>query len=166
MSKEKKKNITYCENRPINSLFNWLTKCAIRKEMFQQVRGFASSSLRAAFAKMSLMGTVGNVATKETREGVPYIRYSLAVNRYSPNASEERVTDWFNISVFNERHLNFFKDYLKPGMQLYVECDVRQRTIADENGENRRSLNSLRQTSYDVIRFAKRPEEQSQEEAN
>lgn len=130
--------------------------------MFKQsIRSFTSTSARSAFAKMQLMGTVGNVAAKETKSGAPLITYSLAVNRYSPNEENQRATDWFNISVFNERHISFFNDYLKPGMQLYVECDVRQKQLVDESGENKRYVTNLHQTNYDVVRFAKKqdPEE-------
>lgn len=119
-------------------------------------RNFSSTSARNAFAKMQLMGTVGSVGARETKAGAPIINYSLAVNRYSPNEQNQRATDWFNISVFNERHISFFNEYLKPGMQLYVECDVRQKQLTDESGENKRYVTNLTQTSYDVIRFAKK----------
>lgn len=107
---------------------------------------------------MQLLGTVGNVAARETKSGTPFITYSLAVNRYAPNEENNRTTDWFNISVFNERHISFFNDYLKPGMQLYVECDVRQRVLADEDGENKKYVTNLQQTAYDVVRFGKKEE--------
>lgn len=126
--------------------------------MLRSVRNFSSSSVRSAFAKMQLLGTVGNVAARETKTGTPFITYSLAVNRYSPSEENNRTTDWFNISVFNERHISFFNDYLKPGMQLYVECDVRQRVLADEDGENKKYVTNLQQTAYDVVRFGKKEE--------
>lgn len=128
----------------------------------QQKRNFSSSLLRNAFAKMSLLGTVGNVNVRETKDGLQFINYSLAVNRYNPNEPDSRSTDWFNIAVFNEKQISFFNNYLKPGMQLYVECDVRQRQISDENGENKHTLTSLRQINYDVVRFAKKDTEEDE----
>lgn len=128
----------------------------------QSIRNFSQSPARSAFAKMQLLGTVGNVTPRETKEGSPFINYSLAVNRYSPSDESNRATDWFNISVFNERHVSFFNNYLKPGMQLFVECDVRQRQLVDESGENKRTVTNLTQLSYDVVRFAKKEEESSE----
>lgn len=127
--------------------------------MFSSIRNFSSTSARSAFAKMQLLGTVGSVTAKETSSGNPFISYSLAVNRFNPNEESKRSTDWFNISVFNERHLSFFNEYLKPGMQLYVECDVRQRQLIDEATDSKRYVTNLTQTNYDVIRFAKKDEE-------
>lgn len=128
----------------------------------QSIRNFSQSPARSAFAKMQLLGTVGNVTPRETKEGSPFINYSLAVNRYSPSDESNRATDWFNISVFNERHVSFFNNYLKPGMQLFVECDVKQRQLVDESGENKRTVTNLTQLSYDVVRFAKKEEESSE----
>lgn len=138
---------------------NQLPHTMFKSSILTSARSFSSSATRNAFAKMQLLGTVGSVNTRETKDGLQFINYSLAVNRYSPNEADNRTTDWFNISVFNERHIEFFNNYLKPGMQLYVECDVRQRVLEDENGENRHLVTNLRQLSYDVVRFAKREEE-------
>ena len=135
----------------------------LRSMIQSQARSFSSSASRSAFAKMNLLGTVGSVSTRETKDGLQFINYSLAVNRFNPNESDGKSTDWFNISVFNERHINFFNNYLKPGMQLYVECDVRQRQLSDENGEHKHTVTSLKQISYDVVRFAKKTEEESEE---
>lgn len=125
----------------------------------QSIRSFSSTSAKSAFAKMQLLGTVGTVSARETKSGTPMINYSLAVNRYNPNEENQRSTDWFNISVFNERHISFFNDYLKPGMQLFVECDVKQKQLMDESGENKRYVTNLTQTNYDVVRFARNKEE-------
>lgn len=126
--------------------------------MFQSIRQFSQSSVRSAFAKMQLFGSVGNISAKETKNGAPFITYSLAVNRFAPGEENNSTTDWYNISVFNDKHVQFFNDYLKPGMQLFVECDVRQNAYLDENETKRYSTN-LTQTSYNVVRFAKRQEE-------
>lgn len=108
---------------------------------------------------MLLLGTVGKVEPRETKDGSPFFTYSLAVNKYNPSAADNRSTDWFNIAVFNERQVEFCNNHMKPGMKLYVECDVSQRIIEDENGENRHSVTNLRQLNYDVVMFPKREEE-------
>ena len=100
---------------------------------------------------MNLLGTVGSVSSRETKDGLQFINYSLAVNRFNPNESDGKSTDWYNISVFNERHISFFNNYLKPGMQLYVECDVRQRQLSDENGEHKHTVTSLNSKSVTML---------------
>lgn len=127
-------------------------------------RTFSSSAVKSQFAKMQLLGTVGNLTTRETKDGVPFVTYSLAVNRYSPLTAEEgktTVADWYNISVFDEKHVTFFSNHLRSGAQVYVEADVRQRTLVDESGENKLIVTTLRQTGYDVVRFPKKLEEES-----
>lgn len=133
--------------------------------MFRSIvsqRSFSSSAVRGQFAKMQLLGTIGNVTPRETKDGVPFLTYSLAVNRYSPQSAEEgksTVADWYNISVFDDKQVTFFQNHLRSGAQVYVEADVRQRTIVDESGENKLIVTTLRQTSYDVVRFPKKLEE-------
>lgn len=127
------------------------------------VRSFNSSSIRAGFAKMQLLGSVGTVTARETKDGLPYISYSLAVNRYNPTEENKTSTDWYNISVFNERHVSFFNDYLKPGMQLFVECNVRQKQLVDEN-DNKRYVTNLTQVNFDVIKFARKDDDVTESE--
>ncbi|EEQ38312.1 putative cytochrome P450-DIT2 [Clavispora lusitaniae] len=124
-------------------------------------RTFSSSASRAAFAKMQLLGTIGNVTARETKDGVPFITYSLAVNRYSPQNAEEgknTVADWYNISVFDDKHVTFFQNHMRSGAQLYVEADVKQKALVDESGENKHIVTTLKQTHFDVVRFPKKLE--------
>ncbi|CAK7901723.1 single-stranded DNA-binding protein Rim1p, mitochondrial [[Candida] anglica] len=127
-----------------------------------QLRSFSSSSSRSAFAKLTLLGSVGSVQHREKKDGSPFINYSLAVNHFVPN-SEERPTDWFNISVFNERQVKFFSDHITPGTQLYVECDFRQNTVVDENGDKRVYPNYVMR-NFDIVKLRKK-EENFEEEA-
>lgn len=122
----------------------------------RSIRAFSSSSTRSAFAKMTLLGTVGSVNQRETKDGLPFISYSLAVNRYNP-ATEESTPDWFNVSVFDDKQVKAFSSFLRPGTQLYVEADVKQRQV-ESNGETR-VYTSLNQTKYDVVRFSKKSED-------
>lgn len=124
-------------------------------------RAFSSTASRNAFAKMQLLGSIGNITSRETKDGNPFITYSLAVNRYSSQVGEDGkniATDWYNISVFDGKHVTFFQNHLRPGAQLYVEADVKQRTLVDESGENKLIVTSLNQTNFDVVRFPKKLE--------
>lgn len=124
-----------------------------------QTRAFSASAARNAFAKMQLLGSIGNITMRETRDGVPFMTYSLAVNRWAPQSAAEgknTVTDWYNISVFDEKHIAFFGKNLASGAQVYVEADVKQRAVTDESGENKLIVTSLRQLNFDVVRFPKR----------
>lgn len=127
--------------------------------LLQSIRSFSVSAARQSFAKVQLLGTVGSVYFRETKDGVKFINYSLAVNRYN-GQEEEQTADWFSISVFNERAIQTFEKILKPGMQLFVEADVKQRQVQDEQSGQNYNLWSLKQNSFDVVRFAKNKEEQ------
>lgn len=123
-------------------------------------RSFSTSPSRAAFAKMQLLGNIGNITARETKDGVPFLTYSLAVNRYTnQNGESGTVAEWYNLSVFDEKQVNFFQNHLKAGAQVFVEADVRQRQIVDESGEGR-IVTSLRQTNFDVVRFPKKATEE------
>lgn len=127
-------------------------------------RAFSTTASRSAFAKMQLLGNIGSITPRETKDGVPFLTYSLAVNRYSPQAAENgnTVADWYNLSVFDDRQVAFFTNHLRGGAQVYVEASVSQRQIVDENGEGK-IVTSLRQTSFDVVRFPKKLEDEASE---
>lgn len=129
--------------------------------MLSAIRSFSLSTARASFSRVQLLGTVGNVHFKETRDGVKFINYSLAVNRYAPHEESGKLTDWFNVSVFDERQIATFEKVLKPGMQLYVEAEAKQRQVQDEQSGSNYTLTNLKQRSFDVVRFAKKQEEES-----
>lgn len=131
-----------------------------------QKRSFSSTAARSAFARMQLLGTVGNINFRETKDKTPFLNYSLAVNRYAPQQSEEgrnTVTDWYSISVFDEKAVNFFQKHMGKGAQIYAETDVKQRTLLDESGENKQTYTSLVQTRFEVVRFPRKESEAESE---
>ncbi|PSK39567.1 hypothetical protein C7M61_001365 [Candidozyma pseudohaemuli] len=136
----------------------------LRSQAASIARSFSTSATRSAFAKMQLLGNIGSITPRETKDGVPFLTYSLAVNRYNPQAAENgnTVADWYNLSVFDEKQVAFFNNHLRGGAQVYVEASVSQRQIVDENGEGK-IVTSLRQTSFDVVRFPKKLEEEGSE---
>ncbi|KAF3988445.1 hypothetical protein FT663_03297 [Candidozyma haemuli var. vulneris] len=135
----------------------------LRSQASSIARSFSTSAARSHFAKMQLLGNVGSINTRETKDGVPFLTYSLAVNRYNPQA-ENGQADWYNLSVFDEKSVNFFQNHLRAGASLFVEADVRQREIVDSNGEGK-IVTSLRQTSFHVVRFPKKITEEEGESA-
>lgn len=130
------------------------------------VRSFSVSATRNTFARMQLLGTVGSVNFRETKTGTKFINYSLAVNQFDPSSEDKKTTDWFNISVFDEKQIAAFEKFLRPGAQLFVEADVRQRVLVDEEGENKHTLTSLKQVRFDVVRFPKKLEESEDTEGH
>ncbi|GEQ68697.1 hypothetical protein JCM33374_g2365 [Metschnikowia sp. JCM 33374] len=128
-------------------------------------RAFSSTAARGAFAKIQLLGTIGSITEKETKDNRPFINYSLAVDRFSPGEAEEgksRVTDWYNLSVFDDKQVAFFSKHLRKGAQVYAEADIKQRSVADEAG-GKSIYTTMTQTRFDVVRFAKKPEAAAEE---
>lgn len=123
------------------------------------MRSFSSSIPRNDFARMQLHGVVGKIVPRESKDYAPFLTYSLAVNRLMGSSEERtRSTDWYNISVFDEKQVSFFENYLAPGAVLIVDADVTQKQVADENGENKQTFTTLKQRKFDVVRFPKKPE--------
>lgn len=123
------------------------------------IRSFSNSASRNAFARIQILGSVGQVQARETRDGAKFLTYSLAVNRFSPTAEDNKQTDWFNISVFNESQVSSMEKFLKPGVQLLVEADVSQRVLEDE-----KKVTNYKQNKFDVVKFAKRDVDPEAEE--
>lgn len=124
-----------------------------------------SSTARKNLAKIQLVGRIGNIYHKETKDSRPFLNYSLAVDRYAPNEAADgssTVTDWYNISVFEERQVKFFQTHLGKGAQIYAEADIKQKTVQDEAGE-KLVYPTMTQTSYEVLRFPKKKEAEAQE---
>ncbi|KAG2731773.1 hypothetical protein G9P44_005360 [Scheffersomyces stipitis] len=118
------------------------------------LRSFSTSVVRPSFARVSILGTVGNVNFRETKDGVKFINYSLAMAR-PPTGSI--------VSVFDEKQIAAFEKFLKPGVQLLVDADARQRVVADESSDSKYTLTSLKQRHFDVVRYAKRTPTEEEE---
>ncbi|KAF8000744.1 hypothetical protein HF325_004533 [Metschnikowia pulcherrima] len=119
-----------------------------------------SSTASNKFAKIQLLGRIGNITYKETKDNRPFLNYSLAVDRYAPNDAPEgklTVTDWYSLSVFDDKQVAFFQNHLDKGAQIYAEADIKQKTVQDEAGE-KLVYTTMYQTRYEVIRFPKKKE--------
>lgn len=122
-------------------------------------RSFSSSAIRSNYARMQLYGTIGKIISRESKDNNVFLTYSLAVNRYmGAGEDKSRLTDWYNISVFEDKQIEFFENFLAPGAALIVEADVTQKLVTDESGENKQVYTTLKQKRFDVVRFPKKPE--------
>lgn len=108
---------------------------------------------------MQLYGTIGKIVSRESKDNNVFLTYSLAVNRFMGSGEEKsRLTDWYNISVFEDKQIEFFENFLAPGAALIVEADVTQKLVTDESGDIKQVYTTLKQKRFDVVRFPKKPE--------
>jgi single-strand DNA-binding protein len=95
--------------------------------------------------KIMLIGNLGkDPEMNVTGDGIPYTRFSLAVNWRTKNAQGERQeeTDWFNVVAWRQL-AELCHTYLHKGSKVYLEGRVQQRKYTDKNGVER--------TAFDVI---------------
>ncbi|KAK6198747.1 putative telomere binding protein [Scheffersomyces amazonensis] len=123
------------------------------------IRSFSSSPARSAFARAQFLGSVGHVNLRETKDGNKFMQYSLAVNKSTRDG--QQLTDWYNITVFNEAQVASLEKFLKSGSRLIVDADIRQSTWVDEENVTHHSTN-FRQTHFELLSFGRRPESESE----
>tara|TARA_R110002074_G_scaffold265342_1_gene437557 strand:- start:147 stop:563 length:417 start_codon:yes stop_codon:yes gene_type:complete len=69
--------------------------------------------------RLCLIGRLGKDAELDTTEaGKQYMKFSLATNR---KKGKEEVTEWHNITVWNEKLVEHLHPYLTKGKQIYLE---------------------------------------------
>jgi len=86
---------------------------------------------------MQVMGNVGgDPEFKETQSGVKMCRFSLAANK---KVKGEKVTTWVNVTVFDERKIDFIRNYVRKGSKLFLEGEPGARAYL-KDGEARPSL--------------------------
>lgn len=87
---------------------------------------------------MNKVFLIGNLTKdpelEETSGGVAYAKLSIAVNRRYTNQDGERLTDFFDFTVWRERAENCCK-YLKKGSKVAVIGSIENRTWEDEYGD-------------------------------
>jgi len=89
--------------------------------------------------KIMLIGNLGrDPEMSYTPGGVPFTKFSLAVNKVGKAASGERQieTDWFNIITWNKL-AETCNSFLRKGSKIYVEGRLTQRKYTDKNGQER-----------------------------
>jgi len=74
---------------------------------------------------MQAMGNVGSdPEIKTTEKGVKLARFSLASNK---KIKGEKITTWVNVTVFDERKVEFIAAYVKKGTKLFIEGEPQAR---------------------------------------
>ena len=90
--------------------------------------------------KMIIVGNLGaDPDFKNTQNGTPMVKMSVATNRYSKNRDGEREkeTQWHRVVVFGKQ-AERCNSYLSKGDQVFVEGYVETRKWTDDEGVERR----------------------------
>lgn len=80
--------------------------------------------------------------TQTTNTGVPYVRFSLAVNRPFKDQNGERPTDFINCIAWRQQ-ADFMKSFVRKGNQLAIEGRIQTNSYQDANGNNRQAFDVL-----------------------
>lgn len=92
---------------------------------------------------MLTMQVIGNVGqdpeVKTTERGVKLARFSLASNK---KVKGEKITTWVNVTVFDEKKIEFIGNYVKKGTKLFIEGEPQARGY-ESNGQASASLDCV-----------------------
>ena len=81
---------------------------------------------------ISLDGRLGGDAeVKQTKDGKPYVRFSVA-NNYFANGKE--VTDWFDVNCYDPYVVNNKINFLKKGRYVIITGNIRTE-VSNRNGK-------------------------------
>ena len=80
--------------------------------------------------------------TQQTNTGIPYVRFSLAVNRPFKDQNGERQADFINCVAWRQQ-AEFLRSYVKKGNQLAVEGRIQTNSYTDASGNNRQAFDIL-----------------------
>jgi len=89
----------------------------------------------ASVNKVILIGNLGkDPEVKYTPSGVQITKFSLATSdRVKRGENWEEKTDWHNIVLFG-RQAEYAGEYLKKGMNVFIDGKISTRSWDDENG--------------------------------
>lgn len=76
---------------------------------------------------------------QQTSAGVPYVRFSLAIDRPFKNQNGEKLTDFVNCIAWRSQ-ADFMNSYVKKGNMVGVEGRIQVTSYQDQNGNNRQSF--------------------------
>jgi single-strand DNA-binding protein len=80
--------------------------------------------------------------TQQTNTGIPYVRFTLAVNRPFKDQNGEKQADFINCVAWRSQ-ADFLKNFVKKGNQLAVEGRIQTNSYKDANGNNRQAFDIL-----------------------
>jgi single-strand DNA-binding protein len=92
---------------------------------------------------MLIIQALGNLGQdpeeKTSSSGVKFCRFSLATNK---KVKGEKVTTWLNVTVFDERKIEFLTKYVTKGTKLFIEGEPQVRAY-EKDGEARASFDII-----------------------
>lgn len=90
---------------------------------------------------MNKLIIIGNLTKNpeygETKGGISYTKFTVAVTRNYTNSDGERETDFFDITTWRER-AELCAKYLRKGNKVGIVGSVHFRTYEDKNGKKRK----------------------------
>ena len=80
--------------------------------------------------------------TQQTNTGIPYVRFTVAVNRPFKDQNGERPADFINCIAWRAQ-AEFLQKFVKKGNQLAIEGRIQVNSYKDANGNNRQAFDIL-----------------------
>ena len=80
--------------------------------------------------------------TQQTNTGIPYVRFTLAVNRPFKDQNGEKQADFINCVAWRSQ-ADFIKNFVKKGNQLAIEGRIQTNSYKDANGNSRQAFDIL-----------------------
>lgn len=106
---------------------------------------------------ITLVGNLGkDVEIRSTGQGKRVASFSIAD---SSGSGDKKHTDWFNVSIWDERLIELAENYLKKGRQVAIVGTLKLREWEDKNGAKHFSPDV---TAKD-IQFVSSPKKESQD---
>lgn len=86
------------------------------------------------YNKITLMGRiVADPELKTSQNGVPYVRFRIAVNRRFHNKNEENKVDFFNATAWRST-AEFICKYFGKGSMIMIDGEMQTQQYEDRNG--------------------------------
>ena len=80
--------------------------------------------------------------TQQTNTGIPYVRFTVAVNRPFKDQNGERPADFINCIAWRQQ-AEFMTNFVKKGNQLAIEGRIQVNSYKDASGNNRQVFDVL-----------------------
>lgn len=97
--------------------------------------------------RAQLIGNLGqDPEIRTTSEGKQICALSLATteswkDKYT--GEKKDVTDWHKVVIFNEKIVEFCKNYAKKGSRLYIEGQIKTRKYQNQNESKERYITEI-----------------------
>ena len=115
---------------------------------------------------MNKVYMIGNLTrdpeVSETSGGVPYCRFSIAVNRNFTNADGNREADFFNVIVWRGQAEPCGR-FLKKGSKIAIVGSLQNRSYEDKDGV-KRTVTDIEASEVEFLSTKKEDKEEVKEE--